>query len=443
MILGYHLPDFSPDWALRCLSHTAFAMLLGLMSTTAGAEPTAKPTALWFKALNEGDINALPRSVAPEFRDIARYRKEFRSGDLGFAAPGNNCVSLALNAWQKTALSGGPSLNTDDYWLYRASPQQQCATFFELLLSNPDLHASLAPHNNTCHREDEYLIVPLIGEPNVLSIPTHLVRQLPDGRFIQIPGPDDPPAFHAVIQWLMIGDRHATKVDDLQQLITPPSMYRKLCHPICVSTGHSVASQPPVTAPTLPKRVPPKPSPGSDEKSLAGTWTAVSPDPSAKPVPYANGFRCGPFNVRVFMLVGVPPGWVNKIIPGATSGPRAVQLQVISEIDSMIRDRKEARDQFGYMAVDLMFASTLGSGGSDDIAFKEFYTPPRTPEKDLRTGAVVHLPPIVDPVRGFRFTIVSVERNVMRVQTDWESPCLKTLTFHRSSLWGGSPEVVR
>ncbi len=384
---------------------------------------------LVFGALSGQDYERLPKDVTPEFRDPKNYNSsgEIKSGWLWPIGYSNNCSSFAINEFNNSFYGGTQKGQPKIY----ASPN--CPDAEKAFEANPTLNVQPVqrPGNNSLKCPgNSYMIVPYAGSA------WHVVRQLSTRQFSDISGPD------GVLRLLYLESQVTGEITELTDPRDLPEEWPaesgplQRCKAMCISPGQPAPSQPPATVPTYPKRVPPKPSPGSDEKLLAGTWTAVTPDPNAKPVPYAAGLRCGPFNLKVFMAIGVEPGWFGQLIPNAPSGPLAVALEILSNLV----DTTTAREQFGFSGVNLFFASTLGSGGGNDIVFREFHDP-LIRQKDFRTGAVV--PQVVDPAPGFHFSIVSVDRNVMRVQTDWDSPCSKTLTFHRTRVMRSSPEIVR
>lgn len=383
---------------------------------------------LVFGALSGQDYERLPKDVAPEFRDPKNYNSsgEITSGWKSVIGAKNTCSSFAINEFNNPYYGGTQKGQP----MFYTSPN--CPDALKAFEANPTLNAQPVQRsgdNSLKCPENSYMIVPYAGSS------WHVVRQLSTRQFSDISGPD------GVLRLLYLESQVTGEITELTDPRDLPEEWPNTsgplqrCKAMCISPGHPASSQPPA-APTLPKRVPPKPSPGLDEKLLAGTWTAITPDPNAKPVPYATGFRCGPFNLMVHVAIGVEPGWFGQLIPRAPSGPRAVAL----EIRSNLVDTTTAREQFGFDGVNLLFASTLGSGSGNDIVFREFRDA-LIRRKNFRTGAMV--PQVVDPAGGLHFSIVSVDRNVMRVQIDWDSPCSKTLTFHRTRVMRSSPEIVR
>ena len=71
--------------------------------------------------------------------------------------------------------------------------------------------------------------------------------------------------------------------------------------------------------------------------SLRGTWTAVTPSSSAKPVPYVAGVNCGPYVQRIhLMVVSVPASHVD---------PRCSVQQAESCVGSQRCGRRSARSR--------------------------------------------------------------------------------------------------
>lgn len=177
----------------------------------------------------------------------------------------------------------------------------------------------------------------------------------------------------------------------------------------------------------------------SERAALRGSWTAVTPDEQARPVPYAKGVSCGPYTQFVDLMFDVPPAWYGRLIPGAPTGAGAVTL----EIKSNLAGRTEERDAFGYGGVNLTFAGRAPGAGALEIDFPAFYDGTGragVAPVDPRTGRATPL--LVDPA-GVRLTVLEIQPNLMKARATWNSPCSADLLFHRTRAIRGGPERVR
>lgn len=213
------------------------ALIAGLHSTAANAQ-TAPPGddcmsgPVCSFVLSARDIAALPPSVAAEFRDTRNYLDD---GHGQHFAPGNNCASLALNAWGDRSYSG--NLERDRHGF--ADPADVCGDMTRMIASNPRLHA-YAPAQDRCE-QGGYIVVPMFRPDPLLGLRapiTHLVRQLPDfeNRFIEIRGPD------REIAWIgrNVGNGRFVPATQVRTLSDYPDM--TACSAICVRPERTLSA---------------------------------------------------------------------------------------------------------------------------------------------------------------------------------------------------------
>lgn len=182
---------------------------------------------LCFPPMSARDIQSLPSAVAKEFRSPANYVQERNNVDAWYAV-GSNCASFALNKWGDHSYSGSYLADFAALTVTR-SP---CSTIVEQVLKNARLTAYRAV-NGACPNGG-YIVVPFAKKAwNVsgfsFNSDTHLVRQLPDGRFAHVQGPDDR------ISWIYRRKSDGTYEPATTIAHLTPFLDLDLCPAVCVN----------------------------------------------------------------------------------------------------------------------------------------------------------------------------------------------------------------
>lgn len=386
-----------------------------------------------FQPMTEDEIKRLPPGVAPAFRQIERYQRLAPNVDV-WQAMGSNCASFALNAWGEMSFSGDYSRDTTElnarlkldeqtkipflqllYLPDALKPQAYpCDTLAQMLLHNKRLNAYMST-GGRCDRGG-YMVVPFIAAKNHLGITTeietHVVRQMPNGQFAHVQGPD------AVISW--IRHRNPAGVYEPATLIAHlvPFERFELCPAVCVRPD-----QPPVEDKLITVKPPVATAPIAVDK-LQGDWVAVRPD-KANPAKWSRDLACGPFNQWVRLTVGLTAGWYGNLIPGAPTGRFAASLITTSNVTDVAQGAT-------YSGVNLTFAGHVAQESGTVLDFRSFFdaTGRAGQGETDRSGRL--RPPVVDARAGVRIHVLGASGDEMQARIAWQGLCGSEVTFKRA-----------
>ena len=184
----------------------------------------ARPHQICTQTLSREEIARLPEEVNKEFRNPDNY-------DANSVYKGNNCISFATNLTGHQILrprsvftiDGVPGFSESELdTIWNGPMARSCESVNQAIKSRSDLNAT--PYNGNRCPAGSYLIVPFGGSL------IHIIRQLTDGRFIQVMAENHP------IQYLMRmqPDRslvHLTSPYDLEGFVSGA----KPCQLMCIS----------------------------------------------------------------------------------------------------------------------------------------------------------------------------------------------------------------
>lgn len=152
-----------------------FLSATGLLFALANASAQSTPERL-HEPLSRAEIASLPDSFAPRFRLAEAY--DWSEGKP--RAKGNNCASLALNAWGDTTLSGSYKFDADMMGVYAIGHESFCRLATQLIARNERLTVS-RPVGESC-AAGSWLVIPMHAHSSDRGHPFQADRGQRSGR---------------------------------------------------------------------------------------------------------------------------------------------------------------------------------------------------------------------------------------------------------------------